>query len=68
MIGRYHGCFEEGYMVGVMHRRKLHGTREASHGVKVRVCIIYGLNISHKKRTYLQKIISHRNKVLHACS
>ncbi len=69
MIGRYGGCFEEGYMVGVMHRRKLRGTREASNGGRVRVRIIHGLNISHKELTYLlQKSISHRNKVLHACS
>ena len=47
IIGRYGGCFEEGYMVGVMHRRKLRGTREASDGGRVRVRIIHGLNISH---------------------
>src|SRR3990170_8465360 len=65
IIGRYGGCFEEGYMVGLMHRRKLRGTREASNVGRVRVCIIHGLNISHKELTYLlQKFISHRNKVL----
>ena len=32
IIGSYGGYFEEGYMVGVMHRRKLHRTREASNG------------------------------------
>ena len=32
IIGRYSGCFEGEYMVGVMHRRKLRGTREASNG------------------------------------
>ena len=56
MIGRYGGCFEEqyggcfeeGYIVGLWHRRKLHGTREASNGGRVRVRIIHGLNISHK--------------------
>ena len=69
IIGRYGGCFEDGYMVGLMHRRKLHGTREASNGGRVRVRIIHGLNISHKELTYLlQKFISHRNKVLRACS
>ena len=69
IIGKYGGCFEEGYMVGVMHRRKLRGTREASNGGRVRVRIIHGLNISHKELTYLlQKYISHRNKVLRACS
>ena len=36
---------------------------------RVRVRIIHGLNISHKELTYLlQKSISHRNKVLRACS
>ena len=56
-------------MVGLMHRQKLRGTREDSNGGRVRVCIIHGLNISHKELTYLlQKSISHRNKVLRACS
>ena len=32
IIGRYGGYFEGGYMVGVMHRRKLRGTGEASNG------------------------------------
>ena len=69
MIGRYGGCFEEGYVMALWYRRKLHGTREASNGRKVRVRIIHGLNISHKELTYLlQEFISHRNKVLHACS
>ena len=47
IIGRHGGCFQEEYKVGVMHRRKLRGTREASNGGKVRVRIIHGLNISH---------------------
>ena len=56
-------------MVGVWYWRKLRGTKEASNGGRVRVCIIHGLNISHKELTYLlQKFISHRNKVLHAYS
>ena len=56
-------------MVGVMHRRKLCGAREASNGGRLRVRIIHGLNISHKKLTYLlKKSISYRNKVLRACS
>ena len=55
--------------VGFMHWRKLRGTREASKGGRVRVCIIHGLNISHKELTYLlQKSISNQNKVLHASS
>ena len=41
----------------------------ASNDGRVRVCIIHGLNISHKELTYLlQKSISHKNKVLRACS
>ena len=65
IIGRYGGCFEEGYMVGLMHRQKLRDTREASKCGRVRVRIIHGLNISHKELTYLlQKFISHQNKVL----
>ena len=67
IIGRYGGCFEEGYVVGLWYRRKLRGTREASNGKKVRVHIIHGLNISHKELIYLlQKSITHRNKVLRA--
>ena len=69
IIGRFCGCFEEGYMVGLMHLQKLCSTREASNGGRVRVRIIHGLNISHKELTYLlQKSISHRNEVLRACS
>ena len=56
-------------MVGLWYRRKLRGTREASNDGRVRVRIIHGLNISHKELTYLlQKSISHRKKVLRACS
>ena len=52
-------------MVGVWYRRKLHGTREASNGGRVRVRIIHGLNISHKELIYLlQKFISPISKVL----
>ena len=40
-------------MVGVWYQRKLHGTREASNGGRVRVRIIHGLNISHKELIYL---------------
>ena len=77
MIGRYGGCFEEDiwwlfcvrYIVGVWHRRKLRGTREASNGGRVRVRIIHGLNISHKELIYLlQKFMSHQNKAINACS
>ena len=40
-------------MVGLWYRRKLHGTREASKGGRVRVHIIHGLNTSHKELAYL---------------
>ena len=69
IIGRYGGCFEEGYVVSLWYPRKLRSTREASNGEEVRVRIIHGLNISHKELTYLlQKSISHQNKVLRAFS
>ena len=56
-------------MVGVWYRREFRGTREASYGGRVRVRIIYGLNISKKELTYLQqKSTSNQNKVLHAYS
>ena len=42
-------------MVSVWYWRKLCSTREASNGGRVRVCIIHGLNISHKELTYLFK-------------
>ena len=69
MIGRYGGCFEEGiwwvYDTGetctVLERLAM------VEGGKV--CIIHGLNISHKELIYLlQESISYRNKVLRACS
>ena len=40
-------------MVSLWYRRKLRGTREASNGGRERVCIIHGLNISHKELIYL---------------
>ena len=47
-------------MVGLWYRRKLRGTREASNGERVTLCIIHELNISHKELTYLlQKSTSH---------
>ena len=55
-------------MVGLWYRRKLHSTREASNGGRVRVRIIHGLNISHKELIYLlQKSRSYQSKVLRAC-
>ena len=69
IIGRYGGCFEEGYVVSLWYPRKLRSTREASNGEEVRVRITHGLNSSHKELTYLlQKSISHQNKVICACS
>ena len=47
-------------MMGLWYQRKLHGTREASNGGRVRVRIIHGLSISHKELTYLlQKSIGY---------
>ena len=52
-------------MVGLMHRQKLRGTREASNDGRVRVRIIHGLTISHKELTYLlQKFLSPQSKVI----
>ena len=65
MIGRYGGCFEDNMVailrkdihLGLWHRRKLRGTREASNGGRVRVRIIHGLNISHKNSyTYCKNL------------
>ena len=81
IIGRYGGYFEEDIRRFISRgldapakfaptlnvRKAMHSTEKASNGGKVRVCIIHGLNISHKEVTYLlQKSISHRTKVLHA--
>ena len=68
MIGRYGDCFEEGYIVGLWHRRKLRGTREASNGGRVRVRIIHGLNISHKNSyTYCKNLrVIKTNQSTHA--
>ena len=58
IIGRYGGCFEEGYMVGLMHQRKLRGTREASNGGRVRVRIIHGLTLVIKNsHTYCKNLL-----------
>ena len=69
MIGRYGGCSEEaiwwvydtGEKCAVLERLAM------VHGGKV--CIIHGLNISHKELIYLlQKSTSYQSKVLRACS
>src|SRR5215216_5922474 len=58
IIGRYGGCFEERYKVGLLHRRKLCGTRVSSKGGRVRVCIIHGLNIVIKNsHTYCKNLL-----------
>ena len=45
---------------GCMVPVKVGGTREASNSGRVRVCIIHGLNISHKELMYLlQKFTSY---------
>ena len=54
IIGRYGRCFE----VGVWYRRKLRGTREASNGGTVRVCIIHVLSIVIKNsHTYCKNLL-----------
>ena len=61
IIGRYGGCFEEGIWCAVLERLVM------VEGGKV--CIIHGLNISHKELIYLlQKSTSYQSKVLRACS
>ena len=53
IIGRYGGCFEEGYVMGLWYRRNL----------------LHGLNTSHKKLTYLlQNLQDIKNQALRACS
>ena len=56
MMGRYGGCFEEGYMVGVMYRRNLCGTRMASNGGRVRVRIFHGLTLVIKN-SHVAKVL-----------
>ena len=70
IIGRYGGCFEEGIW-WVYGTGKSFAAQERLAMVEgwEKVRIIHGLNISHKELIYLlQKSISHRNKVLRACS
>ena len=58
IIGRYGGYFEEGYMVGLMHWRKLRDTREASNGGRVRVRIIHGLTlVINNSHTYCKSLL-----------
>ena len=55
IIGRYGGCFEEG---GLMHRRKLRDTRQASKGGRERVRIIHGLTLVIKNsHTYCKSLL-----------
>ena len=54
---------------GFMVPAKLHGTREAINGGRVRVRIIHGLNISQKNSyTYCKNLEVTKNQVLRACS
>ena len=44
--------------VGLMHRRKLRGTREASKGGRVRVRIIHGLTlVINNSHTYCKSLL-----------
>ena len=54
---------------GFMVPAKVARHKRGYNGGRVRVCIIHGLNISHKELTYLlQKSKSYQNKVLRAFS
>ena len=55
-------------MVGVWYRQKLHGTREASNGGSVRVCIIHGLTLVIKNSYTYCKILlaSKQSTTMHA--
>ena len=69
MIGRYGGCFEEGIW-WVYDTGKRCAVVEWLAMVEGRkVCMIHGLNLSHKELIYLlQKSTNYQSKVLHACS
>ena len=57
-------------MVGVWYQRKLHGTREARNGGKVKECVL-SMDSTLIKRTdiLVAKILkSSKTKVLRACS
>ena len=50
-------------MVGLWYRRKLRGTREASNGGRVRVCIIHGLTLVVKNsHTYCKNLLVSETK------
>ena len=69
IIGRYGGCFEEGIWWVYDTGERCAVLERLAKGGRVRVCIIHGLNISHKELAYLlQKSISYRNEVLRAYS
>ena len=70
IIGRYGGCLEEGiwWVYGIGESCAVLERLVMVEGWE-KVCIIHGLNISHKELIYLlQKSISYQIKVLHACS
>ena len=69
MIGRYGGCFEEGIWWVYDTGEKCAVLERLAMVEGRRVCIIHGLNISHKELIYLlQKSTSYQSKVLRACS
>ena len=68
IIGRYGGCSEEKCMAGVWYRRKLHGTREAINGGRVRVRIIHGLTLVIKNSyTYCKSLLALEAEYCYAC-
>src|SRR3954468_5935498 len=69
MIGRYGGCFEEGICWVYDTDEKCAVLERLAMVERRKVCIIHGLNISHKELIYLlQKSTSNQSKVLRASS
>ena len=69
MIGRYGGSFGEGIWWVYDTGEKCAVLERLAMVDERKVCIIHGLNISHKELIYLlQKTTSYQSKVLRACS
>ena len=67
MIGRHDGCFEEGIWWVYDTGEKCAVLERLAVVEGRKVCIIHGLNISHKELIYLlQKSTSNQSKVLRA--
>ena len=69
LIGRYGGCIEEGIWWVYDTGKKCAVLERLAMVEERKVCIIHGLNISHKELIYLlQKSTSYQSKVLLTCS